>query len=445
MTARFETRLMAPGSFTIDLVDDTPEEVAALTDDYLAAVLVMPAPIRNPAKVPTSQLFADAAYVGIHTARPDKRLGFAGFGPAHLLRLARSPEDQTVSKRPLYNGSSTSWVRNNVLRVGVSENNGLVAGPIMVAAGASSPTKGGKIAAGQEPLEVLADVARRFGKEWDVRDGNELEVAARSDLFAVTPTCVATPKAEGGDLNLEALDAVEFSTRDDWDDYATTVAVPFDPPDFEFGVAYEVGDTVVATSGTYYECISAHTSSGANLPPSSKWQAVDPYGSDTLGSVPYTDPFSGGAIVARRVEQARNATTYDDATSIAEARLARWDEPYRDITLSTETFNLAGKLRAGDNLNVFSREHGLFDLTQQVTHAGRVWPMLRVRAQWVRTKVDPSMSVLVVVGGGAPVDVSEFVAWESAGQEVGLGQVRRRNRVAALRASGVSPGFVGTV
>lgn len=445
MTARFETRLMAPGSFAIDLVDDTPEEVAALTDDAFAAVLVMPGPITNPAKVPTSQLFADAAYVGIHTARPDRRLGFAGYGPAHLLRLARQPVDQTISKRPLYNGSSTSWMRNNVLRVGVSESNGLVAGPIMVAAGSSSPTKGGRVAEGQEPLEILGDVARRFGKEWDIVDGNKLEVADRGDLFAVTPTCVATPKAEGSDLNLSGLDEVRFSTRDDWDDYATTVAVPFDAPDFEFGVAYEVGDTVVATSGQFYECISAHTSSGANLPPSSKWQAVDPYGEDTLGSVPYSDPFSGGALVARRVEQARNATTYDDATAIAEARLARWDEPNRDITLDTETFNLSGKVRAGDNVYAFSREHGLCDLTAQVMWAGRPTPMAKVRVQSVRTKVDPSMSVLVVVGGGAPVDVSEFVAWESAGQSLGLGQPRRRARVAALRASGVSPGFVGTV
>lgn len=440
----FETRLMAPGRFDVRLVDDTPEHIAALTDNYLAAVLVMPGPIFNPAKVPLATLLADAVYVGVHTARPDRRLGFGGYGPAHLLRLAVSPEDQVVSKCPVYNGSSTSWLRNNVLRVGVSESQGLVAGPITVAGGGASPTKGGRIRTGQEPLEIVGDVARRFGLEWDVRDGNKVEVAARADLFRVTPSVAAVPRGSGGSLVLEGLEAAEFSTVDDWDDFATTVAVPFDPPDFEFGETYEVGDTVVASDGTFYECTSAHTSSGANLPPSSKWTAVDTYGEAT-GSTSYTDPFTGGAIVARRVEQARNAITFDDATDIATARLGRFDEPRRDVTLDTATFDLSGKVRAGDNIWAFSPEHDLVDTANQVMWQGRPLPMVKVRAQWVRTNVDPSMSVLVVVGGGAPLDVSPWVLWEGEGQVVGLGQPRRRLRVAALRASGVSPGVVGSV
>ena len=443
----FETRLMAPGRFAVDLVDDTPEHIAALTAEYGTGVIVMPGQVFNPNKVPLANLYADAAYVGIHVARPDKRLGFSGYGPAHLLRLARAPADQTVSKRPLYDGASnTSHLRNNVLRVGVAETNGLEVGPLTAAAAASTPTKSARIAAGQEQLEILGDVARRFGKEWDIRDGNKLEVVARSSLFTVTPTCVATPKAEGDDLNLDGLSAVEFTERDDIDDWASEVTVSFTAPDYEFGVAYEVGDTVVATSGIYYECTSAHTSSGANLPPSSKWSAVDPYGSATLGSVPYGNPFDGADLVARRVEQARNADTYDDATDIATRRLARWDEPQQDITLDTETFNLSGKVRAGDNIYAFSREHELYDTSAQVMWKGRPTPLATIRVQAIDTNVDPSMSVLVVPPSTlVPVDVSPWVAFESAGQRLALGQPRRRNRVAALRASGVSPGFVGTV
>lgn len=443
----FETRLMAPGRFAVDLVDDTPEHIAALTAEYGTGVIVMPGQVFNPNKVPLANLYADAAYVGIHVARPDKRLGFSGYGPAHLLRLARAPADQTVSKRPLYNGTSnTSHLRNNVLRVGVAETNGLEVGPLTAAAAASTPKKSSRIAAGQEPLEILGDIARRFSKEWDIVDGNKLEVAARSSLFTVTPTCVATPKAEGDDLNLDGLSAVEFTERDDIDDWASEVTVGFTAPDYEFGVAYEVGDTVVATSGIYYECTSAHTSSGANLPPSSKWSAVDPYGSATLGSVPYGNPFDGADLVARRVEQARNADTYDDATDIATRRLARWDEPQQDITLDTETFNLSGKVRAGDNIYAFSREHELYDTSAQVMWKGRPTPFATIRVQAIDTNVDPAMSVLVVPPSTlVPVDVTPWVKFESKGQRLQLGQPRRRNRVAALRASGVSPGFVGTV
>lgn len=441
MTATVETRLMAPGRFTVDLVDDCPEHVVELTARHGAAVIVMPGRVTNPAKVPLAQLYADAWYVGIHYGRPNRRRGFAGYGPAQLLRGGRQPSEQTVSKRPLYNGSSTSWVRNNVLRVGVSESNGLEAGPIMVAAGASTPTKGGTIPEGQEPLETLSDVARRFGKEWDIVDGNKLEVAARSALFAVTPTVVATPKAEGDDLNLDGLSGVSFDERDDWDEWASEVAVPFTPPDYSFSETYAAGDTIVATDGTYWECILANgvgTGAGTKVPGSapSYWTAVDTYGSATLGTVPYVNPFDGADLVARRVVSARNATTYDDAGDIADAQLARYDSPTRQITLDSRTFNIGGRVRAGDNVYAFSREHDLYDLSAQVLWRGRPRPLVTVRVQSVETAVDGAMSVLVRSWDGAAfslVDVSRWVAAESRPrQRLHLGEPRRRRATTSV-------------
>lgn len=451
MTARYDTRLMAPGSFTIDLDRSekgrilAPEHIIEMTASAFAAVIVMPGKITNPAKVPLTQLYSDAAYVGIHVGRPNVRGGFSGYGPSWLLKLARQAFDQKLSKRPLYDGTNTSAVRNNVLRVGVSENNGLVAGPITVANGAATPKKGGKIPAGQEPLETLADTCRRYGKEWDLVDGNKLEVAEASELFTLTPTCVATAKADGDDLNLKGLVGVSFSVRDDWDDYATEVAVPFVPPDYAFEDTYEAGDTIVHVNGTYYECILANgagTGAGTKIPGNapSYWTERDPYGIDTLGSVPYTNPFDGSDIVARRVVQARNATTYDDACDIAAAQLARYDQPTRQVTLDTKTFNLSGKVRAGDNVYAFSREHDLYDLTAQVTWRGRRAPLAALRVQGVETSVDPDMSVLVVVDD-VPVDVSRWVGFEERGQRLFLGSPKRRRRSGVL----VSPGFAGSL
>lgn len=449
MTARFDTRLMAPGSFTVDL-DGAPEHVLELTERAFGAIIVLPVKVTNPAKVPLSQLYADAVYVGIHLGRPDRRGGFSGYGPAHLLRLARQPSEQTLSKRPLYNGSSTSVIRNNVLRVGVSENNGLVAGPIMVANGSATPTKGGKIPAGQEPLETLADACRRYGKEWDIVEGNKLEVAARADLFRVTPNCVATPKADGDDLNLRGLVGVRFTGRDEWDDYTTEVAVPFQPPDYSFSETYAAGDTIVHTNGTYYECILANgagTGAGTKIPGSapSYWTAVDDYGSDTLGSVPYANPFDGADIVARRVVTARNATTKDDADDIAAAQLGRYDQARQDITLDTKTFDLDGKVRAGDNIYAFSREHDLFDLSAQVMWRGRPTPLATVRVQEVSTSIDSAMSVLFYDTVAGLVDVTPWVAFEGRGQRLRLGTPRRRRSAVASGGSLVSPGLVGSV
>lgn len=436
----FETQLMGPGQFTIDLTDDTPDDIAALTSSFFAAVLVMPGPIANPNKVPVSRLYTDAAFVGIHTGSQD-RLRFAGYGPAFLLRLAKAPTDVKVPKRPLYNGGSDSWLRNWVLRTDQGETQGLQVGSLT--SSSSTPKKAGVVRAGQEPLEILTERARLFSKEWDIRDGNKVHVAARSDLFVTTPTCTAVAGAQGSDLNLEGLEDPRFTNRTDVDDYATTVAVGFDPPDWDFNVDYEVDDTIVATSGIYYECKVAHQSTGSNLPGGegswgTYWRVVDPYGEATA-SAAYGNPFDGADVVARRVEQARNATTYDDATDIATARLGRWGAVAQDLTLDTDTFNITGKIRAGDNLWAFSRQHGLYDNANQVMWEGRPLPAVKLRCRWLRTNVDASMSVLVVVEGGAAVDVSPWVRFESSGQVVGLGEPRRRKRLAALRASGVSP------
>lgn len=427
-----ETRHQAPGRFTIEL-DNPPDRVRELTARFHAAVIVLPGKVNHPEKMTLAALYAAAQYVGIHTGREDSRCTLNGYGPAYLLTLARQPSDKTVSKRPLYNGGSTSWVRNNVLRVGSSESNGITAGPIMTAAGAATPTKGGKIPAGQEPLETLGDVARRFGKEWTC-DKGVLEVASRSSLFAVTPTCVAAVKSSGSDLNVDGLEVVEFSERDDVDDFATEVAVPFTPDDFAYGVAYEVGDTVVASDGTFYECTTAHTSSGANQPPSSKWSAVDPYGVATTSSVPYVNPFDGTELVARRVVQARNATTYDDASDIATNQLARFDDVQRHITLSSDDFHIDGKVKAGDNIYAFDPGNDLVGSTQ-VPFRGRVLPCATVRVRAVREAVDARKQVLLYSwDGSAQVldDVTPWVAFEKRGQMLELGEPKRRRPTSAV-------------
>lgn len=438
MTAHYETRLMAPGRFTIDL-DRPPENITQLTARFRAAVIILPGRITNPKKVPIAQLLADACYVGIHTARPDKRMGFAGYGPAWLLKRAPFPADLNISKRPLYDGANNSWLRR-ILGVAEGETNGLEVGALTVAAGAASPTKGGKIPAGQERLEALGDIARRFGKEWDIRDGNQVEVVARSALFAVTPTCYATPKGQGGNLNLDGLDAVAFDERDDTDDFATTVAVPFTPEDWEFNTAYAVGDTVKDDDGDYYECTSAHTSTGQTLPGgtgtwATKWDVIDTYGEATTGSVPYVNPFDGDDMVERKVEQARNADTLTDANTIATARLGRWDQPQRAITLDTETFDLSGKVIAGDNIYAFSREHDLYDTTAQVPFNGRPTPMATVRVQAARVNVDPAMTVLVRSWDGAEFDLDDITPWvafEKRGQTLELGEPKRRRATTAV-------------
>lgn len=430
-----ETRLMAPGQFSIKL-NKPPESVRRLTARAFAAVLVVPGRVTNPAKVSVTDLFSQASYVGINMGRRGKRDELFGYGPAILLTLAKQPVDQKVSKRPLYDGSSnTSWLRNNILRTGVSETQGIQVGPITAAAAASTPKKSGNIRTGEEPLQTLSDVARRFGKEWDFRNGYQLEVASRSDLFVTTPTCIAAPRDMGDDASIKALTSVAFTERDDWDDYATTVAVPFQADDYSFSETYAAGDTVVATDGTYWECILANgagTGAGTKIPGSapSYWTEVDTYGEATVGSTPYVSPFTGSAIVSRRVVTARNANTYDDATDIATAQLAKYDQAQQDITLDSKTFHIEGKVRAGDSIYVYSPEHELYDQSAQVPFGGRLIPAAKARVQGIRTAVDAKKSVLMFSWNPTTLtfsldDLTDWVAFEPEGQMLDLGSPRR--------------------
>ena len=425
----FETVMQAPGSWSLQLADDTPESVKALTSRAFSAVVVTPAPISSPGKLSATDLVGLASFTGMVSGRSRSRTQVSGFGPAWLLTLARAPADQVVSKRPLYDGSNTSWIRNNVLRIGVSESNGLSVGSISSSA---SPTKPGRITAGQTPLEILGDVCRRFGRNWRVNPSGTLDVS--SSLFVSSPTVIATPKGGGRDLNVTGLPSVEFDERDDWDDWASEVTTPFTPEDYAFGVSYAVGDTVVATDGTYYECNTAHTSSGANLPPGSKWDEVNPYGASTPTSNPYFVAFTGGAPVVRKVVQARNATSYDDATTVADWQLAKVDQPQREITLSTDAYELkgtaggSGRVNPGDMIYVFDPDNDLYSTSTPVLYQGRVVYPATVRVTAVREPITADRGVYSISWSGGNfvlTDLSPFVVFEDGPATVELGEPKR--------------------
>lgn len=439
----FTSVYQAPGLFDVAL-EDPPVEVREIVGKLGAAVVFHRVRLTDPLAFSVSDLFSMSMFTGILTGGSTDGTRMEGAGPAYLLTLAKQEEDQTVSKRPLYDGSKTSWVRNNVLRLGVSENNGITVGTIT---SASTPKRAGKIEAGQTPLSVLEDVCRRFSRFWRVNPNGTLDVGTRAGLWPSTsaPTVVASPKGLGRELNVTGLTGVQVSEVDDFDDYASEVVVNFTPDDYAFGVAYEVGDTVVATSGQVYECKLDHTSSGANLPPNTTyWDARDGYGTATASSV-YVNPFTASGLVARRVDTARNATTYDDATDIATDRLARFDDPAKEITLSTDSFNVSGAVEAGDTIYVFSPAHGLVDTANEVPFGGGLLPAAAVRVTAVEENVSTGMGVVAVWWDGAAqrvTDLSPWVVWEPTGARLELGEPRR---LRPRQLGNVSPGSRGTV
>ena len=88
--------------------------------------------------------------------------------------------------------------------------------------------------------------------------------------------------------------------------------MPFTPPDFEFGVAYEVGTRWWRRTARFYECTTGTRRRAATCRrrrSGRRWTRTARGGGDHVhGAV------DGAAVVARTVVTARNATTYDDAT-----------------------------------------------------------------------------------------------------------------------------------
>lgn len=428
---------MAAGSFTIGLDRGTPERIKALSNNAFMQVVVTACRVDADA-MSVSDLVGIARYVGVYRSRSEDRCEWRGAGLAVLLgdedgKGNTYTQDTTPAARPLYDGSNTSVIRNNVLRTGSGGANGLAVGTI---ASSATPTKKIKIDAGQSPREVLDGAMSTFTTsssnpyEWRINPAGTLDVAKRNTLFptTVSPTCLA---ARGGALDVSAsgvdlLPVSDFGQEDDWEDFTTEFTVLYTPPDYEFGVAYEVGDTVVATDGTYYRCNTAHTSSGANLPPGSKWDATDPFGVATLSPVPYDD-LGGSDVLMRQVDESRSVRDADTADDVAARKLGRYDDPDRRPSLRTGMFDVGSVCRPGDSIWVFDPDTDLLSLSVQVDGgSGLVFP-LACRVRGLEWPVRSGMGVYVVVGGssGSVTDVSEWVVFDEGDARVDVGQPRR--------------------
>lgn len=379
-----ETVHQAPGRFDLDL-DRPPEEIRALTARAYAALIVTPAPLAHPEQIDHTTLLGLASYVGILRGRSEDRTSISGYGPAILLTLAKRATTGSVTTRPLYNGAGVaSWIYTYVLRLGASENNGITVGTI---ASAASPSKTGKVRAGQTPLEILNDVCRRFSREWRVNPNGTLDVAAQATLWpsTTTPTVVATPVGGGRDLNITGLPAVDFDETDDWDDYTTTVTVN--------------------------DSDETHT------------------GTDTLGSVPYVNPYDATALVARRVVTSSTADTNADCATIATQQLGRFDQPQREITLTTDAYNISDSVEAGDTIYVFDVDNDLYNLSNPVQYQGRTIYPATVRVTAVRDACSSEKGYLLYSWNGSAMelhDLTPYVAFEPSKVTLECGEPRRR-------------------
>lgn len=438
---------MAPGRFTVELERGAPERVKALSDDGFMQIIVTSVRVDCDA-ISAADLVAIARYRGVYRRRSEDRCRWEGAGLAVLLgdedgKANTYIEDSDPTARPLYDGSNTSVIRNLVLRNGSGGANGITVGS--GTASSATPTKALKISEGDSLRDVLnlaCEVFTSSGSnpyEWLVDAAGALHVALRNTLFptVLAPTALASRRTDGFGVagTTDLIPVTRIDQVDDWESFMTTVTVAYTPKDYAFGVAYVANDTVVATSGIYYECILGHTSSGSNYPPNATyWQVANPYGTAVLSPVPYPD-LAGSDLLMREVGSSRGARHLDDASAVAARRLGRHDDMERRPSISTDLYDVGAVCRPGDGVWVFDPDTSLVSLGTQVdVGSGVAFPVV-VRVQGMEWPVRDGMGVYAYVAGGSPVDVTDYVVFGEGDARLDVGAPRRLLNLPRFKAA----------
>lgn len=398
-----DERLMAAGSFTLDLDPGTPERIKGLSDEAFMQVVVTGCRVDADA-LSVADLLGLARYSGVYRKRSRDRCRWEGAGLAVMLGDEDGKGNTytgplTPAARPLYDGgTNTSVIRNNVLRAGGGGVNGLSAGTIP---SASTPTKEINIEAGDSPRDVLdfaCDVFTTSGSnpyEWRINPDGTLDVNVRNTLFptTATPTCLATRDTFALGVQSSSVDLLpvtRFEQVDDWEDWSSEVVA--------------VGPTVTVFGSEY-------TFSGTA----------------TIGSNPYDD-VAGGELDMRRVVTVNKSTSNSQNASIATRKLGRFDDVDRRPSLSTDLFDPGDVCRPGDSIWLFDADTACYSLSTQVDGgAGLVFP-LAVRVQGMSWPIRDGMGVYAVVGGssGTATDLSDWVVFDEGDARLDLGEPRRQ-------------------
>lgn len=387
-------QLMAVGSWRLDLADETPDEVRDLAEKGFARLVVTPVRHRCGASsdISFTDLLAKAIYSGVLRADESSRTRFSGVGLAALLgdedgKANTWPTGFSVSARPLYNGSATSWVRTNVLRVGSGGANGITVGSISSAA---SPTRTGAIEAGDSPRDVLTWACRAFTStgtnpyEWRVTAGGALDVALRNTLWTsgVSPTAIASRSVSADDSVLDGVPVTDWGDRNDLDDWHSTV--------------YVYGDA------------------GAS--------------DQDIASNSYVD-LAGDPLLMRRVQQSRNAGSLDADALVGEAtRLKeRFDDPARFLDIRSDIFDPHDAVTVGDTMWVYDLGAGLVGSTP-VPYGGEVVFPLATRVTGMTWPLRDGMGVYLRSWNGSAfelADLSEYIVWGGGDVRFEVGSPRR--------------------
>jgi hypothetical protein len=207
---------------------------------------------------------------------------------------------------------------------------------------------------------------------WKVNTDRTIDIGPDTALFTTTPDALIVRRAAlaGGDMGLRAARG-QLRTAEGVEDYTTAVTL--------LGQA----DGAAVVSGDV----------------------------DDGASADYTMP-NGAGVQIRRVST-ESGTEAANATARAQLQLNRFSSTRQQLTLSSDTHELAGQVSPGDQVHVYDPDAGLVDTSQQVNYRGQLITPVTIQVASVTWPVTDGMTVVHVHGDGTVTDLTPWIRWEA--------------------------------
>lgn len=363
-----QERLMATGSWSLRLRDDTPRSVLDRIKPFTLVGIFGAAP---PLAQSDANVIAAARYLGV-VHRPGPQLDIGGPGMAAWLGqdeicydvdgTAVLPETAAISTA----GSTLNAWLDDIILPGTPLVRGTT-GPAGTMKGSFQWVS---------PRDVLEAVAAHFGAEWRLR-GVTLDVAAYSTLYGSTPTVVISRSTSGRDLGYTSVQGVVDSAVD-VADYASRVVV--------------LGSSARGASGS---------------------------------SSPYAGP-ENVAVKATRVISAPDIPTGSEGAA-ATSYVALFNSPRREVRLSTAHFDVSGDIGVGELVYVYDPDTGIVDTANVIAFRGETIRPAVVRCVGLSWPVRQGYGVAVRTPGTTPTwtDLTPYVVWEDGDAEIEVGAAQQ--------------------
>lgn len=378
-------KLMELGSWSIELVDETPKTVLDAVA-YFGHVAFVPGRV-EPAQY-GDELLDMARYVGVVTGKSVDHLRKVVSGQGMNVWLADSDGKGDLLESAV---QITGQTFANSIRAILGSGTAVVEGTLY--SGVAGTYTGRHVY--QTRRKAIDFICTTMGGEWRVNGRGELDAGPATSLYNATPDTVIVKRrpnrhTDGDDLTMHGLRG-------------------------DMGVASDVKDwtsrVVLLAEGEGTAIATASATNPAN---------------------PYLD--MRGEPVNRTRVISESTTAPGNAAARAAYQLARYVEPRHALTLTTDDYDVSGAFAVGDWAWIWDPDAGLVDPDNEIMFRGERINPVKLRMVGASWPVRPGTTVAYRAQDGSWLDLTPYVAREGGETTVAVGDLLR-----ALSDSSVEP------